>query len=186
MYYNKITQAVWNEWKPWGQVQVRMVINYATTVLLEMKKHFICLSNVFEHTLIIFSIFFAQADKLRQTSEVNWSASKRSLSVRHQINTDFRSEFARSLEPLLLLGQRCPPSIVGSASVAMRWQTRLHVSATYPPLNPRPSLYTPSLGEASRWRLFRTSPWHRFGNHFFPESKKVWMEKFHTSRRSKL
>lgn len=38
----------------------------------------------------------------------------------HQINTDYRSEFARCLEPLLLLGPRCPPSVSGS-SVATRW-----------------------------------------------------------------
>ncbi|XP_022617108.1 RING finger protein 207 [Seriola dumerili] len=35
-----------------------------------------------------------------------------------KINTDYRSEFARCLEPLLLLGQRCPPSVAGSTSVA--------------------------------------------------------------------
>ncbi|XP_056130094.1 RING finger protein 207 [Lampris incognitus] len=37
-----------------------------------------------------------------------------------KINTDFRSEFARCLEPLLLLGQRCPPSAGGSTSVTTR------------------------------------------------------------------
>uniref|UniRef100_A0A8D0AIU9 RING finger protein 207 n=1 Tax=Sander lucioperca TaxID=283035 RepID=A0A8D0AIU9_SANLU len=34
-----------------------------------------------------------------------------------KINTDYRSEFARCLEPLLLLGQRCPSSVAGSISV---------------------------------------------------------------------
>uniref|UniRef100_A0A4W6EHM8 RING finger protein 207 n=1 Tax=Lates calcarifer TaxID=8187 RepID=A0A4W6EHM8_LATCA len=38
-----------------------------------------------------------------------------------KINTDYRSEFARCLEPLLLLGQRCPPSVAGSANIAMSW-----------------------------------------------------------------
>uniref|UniRef100_A0A672Z7G1 RING finger protein 207 n=1 Tax=Sphaeramia orbicularis TaxID=375764 RepID=A0A672Z7G1_9TELE len=33
-----------------------------------------------------------------------------------KINTDYRSEFARCLEPLLLIGQRCPPSVTGSTS----------------------------------------------------------------------
>ncbi|KAK5933524.1 hypothetical protein CgunFtcFv8_013998 [Champsocephalus gunnari] len=37
-----------------------------------------------------------------------------------KINTDYRIEFARCLEPLLLLGQRCPPSVSGSISVAAR------------------------------------------------------------------
>lgn len=41
--------------------------------------------------------------------------------VFHQINTDYRSEFAHCLEPLLLLGPRCPPSIVGSTSAATRY-----------------------------------------------------------------
>uniref|UniRef100_A0A665XBN5 RING finger protein 207 n=1 Tax=Echeneis naucrates TaxID=173247 RepID=A0A665XBN5_ECHNA len=35
-----------------------------------------------------------------------------------KINTDYRSEFARCLESLLLLGQRCPPSVAGSTSGA--------------------------------------------------------------------
>ncbi|XP_061641272.1 RING finger protein 207 isoform X2 [Phyllopteryx taeniolatus] len=35
-----------------------------------------------------------------------------------KINTDYRSEFARCLEPLLLIGQRCAPSVTGSSSVA--------------------------------------------------------------------
>ncbi|CAB1427111.1 unnamed protein product [Pleuronectes platessa] len=37
-----------------------------------------------------------------------------------KINTDYRSEFARCLEPMLLLGPRCPPSVAGSLSVAAR------------------------------------------------------------------
>ncbi|KAM9799073.1 RING finger protein 207-like isoform X2 [Syngnathus typhle] len=35
-----------------------------------------------------------------------------------KINTDYRSEFARCLEPLLLIGQRRAPSVAGSSSVA--------------------------------------------------------------------
>ncbi|KAF7662299.1 hypothetical protein LDENG_00238930 [Lucifuga dentata] len=42
-----------------------------------------------------------------------------------KINTDFRSEFARCLEPLLLILQRCPPSVTGSTSVATRLQSPL-------------------------------------------------------------
>uniref|UniRef100_A0A3B4YCK1 RING finger protein 207 n=1 Tax=Seriola lalandi dorsalis TaxID=1841481 RepID=A0A3B4YCK1_SERLL len=34
-----------------------------------------------------------------------------------KINTDYRSEFARCLEPLLLLGQRCPPSVAGGGGL---------------------------------------------------------------------
>ncbi|XP_075881208.1 RING finger protein 207 isoform X2 [Nelusetta ayraudi] len=56
-----------------------------------------------------------------------------------KINTDFRSEFARSLEPLLLLGQRCPPCIAGSASVAMRHQSSpLSMSCRSPTLSEMP------------------------------------------------
>lgn len=36
-----------------------------------------------------------------------------------QINTDYRNEFARCLEPLLLLGPRCPPA-AGSTCVPSR------------------------------------------------------------------
>ncbi|RVE72525.1 hypothetical protein OJAV_G00038860 [Oryzias javanicus] len=37
-----------------------------------------------------------------------------------KINTEFRSEFARCLEPLLLIGPRCPPSVTGSSSIVTR------------------------------------------------------------------
>ncbi|XP_055364838.1 RING finger protein 207 isoform X2 [Betta splendens] len=36
-----------------------------------------------------------------------------------KINTDFRSEFACCLEPLLLLGQRCPPSAVATSEMPL-------------------------------------------------------------------
>ncbi|XP_061687964.1 RING finger protein 207 isoform X1 [Syngnathoides biaculeatus] len=45
-----------------------------------------------------------------------------------KINTDYRSEFARCLEPLLLIGQRCAPSVTGSSSVATRLQSPLSMS----------------------------------------------------------
>ncbi|XP_077458526.1 RING finger protein 207-like isoform X1 [Stigmatopora argus] len=46
-----------------------------------------------------------------------------------KINTDFRSEFARCLESLLLIGQRRAPSIAGSyAGVATRLQSPLSMS----------------------------------------------------------
>ncbi|XP_077386126.1 RING finger protein 207 isoform X2 [Festucalex cinctus] len=45
-----------------------------------------------------------------------------------KINTDYRSEFARCLEPLLLIGQRCAPSLAGSSSVATRLQSPLSTS----------------------------------------------------------
>lgn len=73
-----------------------------------------------------------------------------------QINTDYRSEFARCLEPLLLLGQRCPPSISGSTSVAARWLTPQECSHQTPRAD----------------NLL--SPWH----HFFREIQKVWAENF--------
>ncbi|KAM3877740.1 LOW QUALITY PROTEIN: RING finger protein 207 [Diretmus argenteus] len=37
-----------------------------------------------------------------------------------KINTDYRSEFARCLEPLLLIGHRCLPSVIGSSTAATR------------------------------------------------------------------
>ncbi|KAM6947254.1 RING finger protein 207 isoform 1-T2 [Lycodopsis pacificus] len=55
-----------------------------------------------------------------------------------KINTDYRSEFARCLEPLLLLAQRCPPSVVGSISVAARHQSPLSMSCRSPSLSEMP------------------------------------------------
>uniref|UniRef100_A0A4W6EKF3 RING finger protein 207 n=1 Tax=Lates calcarifer TaxID=8187 RepID=A0A4W6EKF3_LATCA len=55
-----------------------------------------------------------------------------------KINTDYRSEFARCLEPLLLLGQRCPPSVAGSANIAMRLQSPLSMSCRSPSLSEMP------------------------------------------------
>ncbi|XP_070815740.1 RING finger protein 207 [Chaetodon trifascialis] len=55
-----------------------------------------------------------------------------------KINTDFRSEFARCLEPLLLLGPRCPPSVSGCTSVATRHQSPLSVSCRSPSLSEMP------------------------------------------------
>ncbi|XP_045932545.1 RING finger protein 207 isoform X2 [Micropterus dolomieu] len=55
-----------------------------------------------------------------------------------KINTDYRSEFARCLEPLLLLGQRCPPSVAGSASIATRHQSPLSMSCRSPSLSEMP------------------------------------------------
>uniref|UniRef100_A0A8D0AIS8 RING finger protein 207 n=1 Tax=Sander lucioperca TaxID=283035 RepID=A0A8D0AIS8_SANLU len=49
-----------------------------------------------------------------------------------KINTDYRSEFARCLEPLLLLGQRCPSSVAGSIS------SPLSVSCRSPSLSEMP------------------------------------------------
>uniref|UniRef100_A0A672Z612 RING finger protein 207 n=1 Tax=Sphaeramia orbicularis TaxID=375764 RepID=A0A672Z612_9TELE len=49
-----------------------------------------------------------------------------------KINTDYRSEFARCLEPLLLIGQRCPPSVTGSTS------SPLSVSCRSPSLSEMP------------------------------------------------
>ncbi|XP_026161770.1 RING finger protein 207 [Mastacembelus armatus] len=55
-----------------------------------------------------------------------------------KINTEYRSEFARCLEPLLLLGQRCPPSVAGSTSVATRLQSPLSMSCRSPSLSEMP------------------------------------------------
>ncbi|XP_037107649.1 RING finger protein 207-like isoform X1 [Syngnathus acus] len=51
-----------------------------------------------------------------------------------KINTDYRSEFARCLEPLLLIGQRRAPSLAGSSSVATRLQSPLSMSLSEMPL----------------------------------------------------
>ncbi|XP_071380054.1 RING finger protein 207 [Centroberyx affinis] len=55
-----------------------------------------------------------------------------------KINTDYRSEFARCLEPLLLLGQRCPPSVSGSTGVTARLQSPLSMSCRSPSLSEMP------------------------------------------------
>ncbi|XP_049893154.1 RING finger protein 207 [Epinephelus moara] len=55
-----------------------------------------------------------------------------------KINTDYRNEFARCLEPLLMLAQRCPPSIAGSMCVAARHQSPLSVSCRSPSLSEMP------------------------------------------------
>ncbi|XP_034389459.1 RING finger protein 207 isoform X2 [Cyclopterus lumpus] len=55
-----------------------------------------------------------------------------------KINTDYRSEFARCLEPLLLLGQRCLPSVAGSISVAARHQSPLSMACRSPSLSEMP------------------------------------------------
>ncbi|XP_060925174.1 RING finger protein 207-like [Limanda limanda] len=55
-----------------------------------------------------------------------------------KINTDYRSEFARCLEPLLLLGPRCPPSVAGSISAATRLQSPLSMSCRSPSLSEMP------------------------------------------------
>nr|XP_020470994.1 RING finger protein 207 isoform X2 [Monopterus albus] len=55
-----------------------------------------------------------------------------------KINTDYRNEFARSLEPLLLLGQRCPPSVAGSTCVATRLQSPLSMTCRSPSLSDMP------------------------------------------------
>ncbi|XP_053171865.1 RING finger protein 207 [Scomber japonicus] len=55
-----------------------------------------------------------------------------------KINTDYRSEFARCLEPLLLIGQRCPPSVTGSTSVGTRLQSPLSMSCHSPSLSEMP------------------------------------------------
>ncbi|XP_062272213.1 RING finger protein 207 [Scomber scombrus] len=55
-----------------------------------------------------------------------------------KINTDYRSEFARCLEPLLLIGQRCPPSVTGSTSVGTRLQSPVSMSCRSPSLSEMP------------------------------------------------
>uniref|UniRef100_A0A669CPM0 RING finger protein 207 n=1 Tax=Oreochromis niloticus TaxID=8128 RepID=A0A669CPM0_ORENI len=55
-----------------------------------------------------------------------------------KINTEYRSEFARCLEPLLQIGPRCPPSVTGSTSAAIRLQSPLSVSCRSPSLSEMP------------------------------------------------
>ncbi|XP_030230813.1 RING finger protein 207 [Gadus morhua] len=52
-----------------------------------------------------------------------------------KINTDFRSEFARCLESFLLIGPRCPASIPGSSTMAVRLQSPLSMSCRSPALS---------------------------------------------------
>ncbi|KAG7259825.1 hypothetical protein CRUP_025374 [Coryphaenoides rupestris] len=55
-----------------------------------------------------------------------------------KINTDYRSEFARCLESFLLIGPRCPPSLAGSSTMAVRLQSPLSVSCRSPSLSDMP------------------------------------------------
>lgn len=55
-----------------------------------------------------------------------------------KINTDYRSEFARCLEPLLMIVQRGPASVSACTSVANRLQSPLSVSCHSPSLSEMP------------------------------------------------
>ncbi|KAM9410197.1 RING finger protein 207 [Pholidichthys leucotaenia] len=55
-----------------------------------------------------------------------------------KINTEYRSEFARCLEPLLQIGPRCPPSFAASTSIATRLQSPLSISCRSPSLSDMP------------------------------------------------
>uniref|UniRef100_A0A3P9KQL5 RING finger protein 207 n=1 Tax=Oryzias latipes TaxID=8090 RepID=A0A3P9KQL5_ORYLA len=52
-----------------------------------------------------------------------------------KINTEYRSEFARCLEPLLQIGPRCPPSVTGSSSIVTRLQSPLSMTCRSPSLS---------------------------------------------------
>uniref|UniRef100_A0A3Q3KZR1 RING finger protein 207 n=1 Tax=Mastacembelus armatus TaxID=205130 RepID=A0A3Q3KZR1_9TELE len=113
-------------------------------VLLRAMIGEVCL-NVEEEESAICSLFNSLQEKLAERKKILLKASlthprmflltqqlmerlKRIVKLPHRlrpvqsskINTEYRSEFARCLEPLLLLGQRCPPSVAGSTSVATR------------------------------------------------------------------
>ncbi|XP_030634488.1 RING finger protein 207 [Chanos chanos] len=55
-----------------------------------------------------------------------------------KINTDYHAEFARCLEPLLLLGQRRPGSVAGGTSVGNLLQSPLSLSCRSPSLSDMP------------------------------------------------
>ncbi|KAM9758759.1 RING finger protein 207 isoform 1-T2 [Menidia menidia] len=55
-----------------------------------------------------------------------------------KINTEYRSEFARCLEPLLQIGTRQPPSVPGSSGVSTRLQSPLSVTCRSPSLSEMP------------------------------------------------
>ncbi|XP_017264065.1 RING finger protein 207 [Kryptolebias marmoratus] len=55
-----------------------------------------------------------------------------------KINTEYRSEFARCLEPLLQIGPRRPPSVAGSTSVVTRLQSPLSLICRSPSLSEMP------------------------------------------------
>ncbi|XP_061582944.1 RING finger protein 207 isoform X3 [Cololabis saira] len=55
-----------------------------------------------------------------------------------KINTEYRSEFARCLEPLLQIGPRYTPSVTGSTSVVTRLQSPLSVTCRSPSLSEMP------------------------------------------------
>ncbi|XP_012696491.2 RING finger protein 207 isoform X2 [Clupea harengus] len=55
-----------------------------------------------------------------------------------KINTDYHAEFARSLEPLLPLGQRRPPSITGGSSICGWLQSPMSMPCGSPSLSDMP------------------------------------------------
>ncbi|XP_068170549.1 RING finger protein 207 isoform X2 [Antennarius striatus] len=55
-----------------------------------------------------------------------------------RINTDYRSEFARCLESLLFLDQRCPPVVDECPSVSARHQSPVSMSCRSPSLSEMP------------------------------------------------
>ncbi|GLD67260.1 RING finger protein 207 [Lates japonicus] len=91
-----------------------------------------------------------------------------------KINTDYRSEFARCLEPLLLLGQRCPPSVAGSASIATR--------SSSPPTNASilttllSNLFSAQPVQDAKWAgIGGPAGWHYF-YHNFTELSRIHLE----------
>uniref|UniRef100_A0A671U880 RING finger protein 207 n=1 Tax=Sparus aurata TaxID=8175 RepID=A0A671U880_SPAAU len=97
-------------------------------VLLRAMIGEVCL-NVEEEESAICTLFNSLQEKLAERKKILLKAQlmerlKRIVKLPHRlrpvqsskINTDYRSEFARCLEPLLLLGPRCPPSVSGSSS----------------------------------------------------------------------
>uniref|UniRef100_A0A3Q3BHG9 RING finger protein 207 n=1 Tax=Kryptolebias marmoratus TaxID=37003 RepID=A0A3Q3BHG9_KRYMA len=107
--------------------------------------------NVEEEESAICNLFNSLQEKLAERKKILLRAQlmerlKRIAKLPHRlrpvqsskINTEYRSEFARCLEPLLQIGPRRPPSVAGSTSVVTRLQSPLSLICRSPSLSEMP------------------------------------------------
>uniref|UniRef100_A0A8C5D474 RING finger protein 207 n=1 Tax=Gouania willdenowi TaxID=441366 RepID=A0A8C5D474_GOUWI len=107
-----------------------------------------CLFNSLQVHLVTCSAFLGSANKF-EFLDMGYQLMerlKRIVKLPHRlrpvqsskINTEYRNEFARCLEPLLQIGQRCPPSVTGITTVTTRLHSPLSVSCRSPSLSEMP------------------------------------------------
>ncbi|XP_014022099.1 RING finger protein 207 isoform X1 [Salmo salar] len=116
--------------------------------LKEQLSHLAVLLPTLQVHLVTCSAFLSSANKF-EFLDMGYQLMerlRRILKLPHQlrpvqsskINTDYRVEFVRCLEPLLLLGQRRPASITGATSIAALRHSPLSMSCRSPSLSDMP------------------------------------------------